>query len=155
MIGLSRILINYQENPVGIETVDQIGWSIISDKKNVFQESYELQIGEDEAFGMLVYDSGVIRSEESAHIAIEKNILKLASSKKYFIRVRITGKDGEISDWKEGFFVTALLAEKDWKAEFITIETEEDKDESKGSYLRKEFVIEKKVKAAYAHATAL
>ncbi|MBA4701299.1 MAG: family 78 glycoside hydrolase catalytic domain [Ruminococcus sp.] len=155
MIGLSRILINYQENPVGIETVDQIGWSIISDKKNVFQESYELQIGEDEAFGMLVYDSGVVRSEESAHIAIEKNILKLASSKKYFIRVRITGKDGEISDWKEGFFVTALLAEKDWKAEFITIETEEDKDESKGSYLRKEFVIEKKVKAAYAHATAL
>lgn len=155
MIGLSRILINYQENPVGIETVDQIGWSIISDKKNVFQESYELQIGEDGPFGMLIYDSGVVRSEESAHIAIDKNILKLVPSRKYFIRVRITGKDGEISDWKEGIFVTALLSEKDWKAEFITIETEEEKDESKGSYLRKEFVIGKKVKAAYAHATAL
>ncbi|WP_346908791.1 alpha-L-rhamnosidase [Faecalicatena orotica] len=155
MLGLSRILINYQENPVGIEKIEQVGWVIVSDQKHVIQKNYELQISRDEEFGELVYDSGVTESGESAHVVIDNESLKLQSSTKYFIRVRISAKDGGPSEWKTGFFVTALLSEEDWKAEFITIETEADKDDSRGSYVRNEIVIGKKVKAAYAHVTAL
>ena len=155
MLGVSRILINYQENPVGIEKIEQIGWVIESDQKNVIQKSYELQISRDETFDSLIYDSGVTDSGESAHIKIGSESLKLQSSARYFIRVRITAADGTQSEWKQGFFVTALLSVKDWKAEFITIETEADKDESKGSYLRNEIFLNKNVKAAYAHVTAL
>ena len=50
MLGLSRILINYQENPVGIEKIEQVGWVIVSDQKHVIQKNYELQISRDEEF---------------------------------------------------------------------------------------------------------
>lgn len=155
MVSVSRILINYQENPIGIEGIDQIGWSIVSDQKKVFQKSYQLQIAETKDYDLLIYDSGVVESEESAHIVIDKERFFLRSSQKYFIRVRIITNSDEMSDWKEGFFVTALLSCEEWRADFITIETEEDQDDSKGSYLRKEFVIRKEVKAAYAYVTAL
>ena len=155
MVSVSRILINYQENPIGIEGIDQIGWSIVSDQKKVFQKSYQLQIAETKDYDLLIYDSGVVESEESAHIVIDKERFFLRSSQKYFIRVRIITNSDEMSDWKEGFFVTALLSCEEWRADFITIETEEDQDDRKGSYLRKEFVIRKEVKAAYAYVTAL
>lgn len=155
MISLSRIMVNYQENPIGIEKIEQIGWCIVSDGKNVFQKKYELQIGTDESFRNVIYDSGIAESGESAHVTIPENAFKLESSRKYYIRVRITAQNGEVSGWKEGFFVTALVSDKEWKAEFITIETEADKGDSRGTYLRKEVSLEKKVKAAYAHVTAL
>lgn len=155
MISLSRILINFQENPIGIQEIDQIGWNIISDRKNVIQKSYEIQIGRDASFASLIYDSGVIESEESAHIKIAKEELPLESSTKYYIRARIAETNGNVSDWKEGFFVTALISNQEWIAQFITIETDLDKDDSKGSYLKKEVSLDKKVKSAFAHVTAL
>ena len=79
MLGLSRILINYQENPVGIEKIEQVGWVIVSDQKHVIQKNYELQISRDEEFGELVYDSGVTESGESAHVVIDNESLKLQS----------------------------------------------------------------------------
>lgn len=155
MISISRILINFQENPIGIQELQQIGWNILSDKKNVIQKSYQLQIGTDERFTSLIYDSQEVESEESAHVTIAKEELSLESTEKYFVRVRVTDGSKNVSEWKDGFFVTALLSNQEWKAEFITIETEADKDESKGSYLRKEVVLEKKVKSAFAYVTAL
>lgn len=153
MVNISKILINYQENPVGIERIEQVGWSMVSDQQNVIQYSYELQIAEDEEFAQQIYDSGRVESEVSAHVTPKMPVLQ--SARKYFIRVRVMTTAGDESAWKEGFFVTALLSKEEWRAKFITIETEEEKGESKGSYLRKEFHIDKRIKSAYAFSTAL
>lgn len=155
MVSLSKIKVNYQENAVGIGRIEQISWVIISDKRNVLQKEYELQIAEDAEFERIAFESGVVESRESVNIALPPDRIQLKSSRKYHIRVRIEAENGERSDWRTGFFVTALQNNEEWKAKFITIETEADRGESRGSYVRKEVMLKKEIRAAYAHVTAL
>lgn len=154
MVTVSLININYLENPVGIQKIEQIGWKIESDKKNVFQTRYKIQIALDKDFEQCIYETNMINSEESAHISCDLLNAKLRSSQQYFIRVKAGTTKGE-TDWKTGTFVTALLTNQEWVAEFITVESDNDSKESKGTYIRKEFAVQKAVKAAYAYTTAL
>lgn len=55
MVSVTKIRVNYLENPVGIQTVDQLGWVLVSDKSNVMQESYQLQIAHDSGFEDLIW----------------------------------------------------------------------------------------------------
>lgn len=72
------------------------------------------------------------------------------------MRAKVTDVDGECSGWsKTGYFVTALLSEEEWKAEFVSAETKENAGESKGTYVRSNFRVKGNVKAAYAFTTAL
>ena len=77
MLEVVRIWMNYEENPVGVAEMPQFGWEINSDKKNVIQKSYRLQIGTDSSFYQLIYDSGEINSSASAHIFIDSVPLKI------------------------------------------------------------------------------
>ena len=154
MITIDRIKINYQDNPVGIREIEDISWSFWSDERNVFQKGYQLQIAGDEGFTDILYDSGNVESSDSAHVTAEKMNGKLSSSTVYYVRVKADTTGGE-TGWTKASFVTALLSAEEWSAPFITIEKEEEKDESRGSYLRKEIRLKKQVKSAYAYTTAL
>lgn len=46
-------------------------------------------------------------------------------------------------------FICNWLVNNEWQGDFVSAETKADKSNSKGTYLRKEFQIEKKVKEAY------
>ena len=154
MLKIAKLKMNYQENPVGVTEVPQFGWILESNKRSVMQASYELQIAADEEFEHLLFNSGKITSDESAHVFA--NGLQIKSSEKYFVRVKASDADGESSEWSEaGYFVTALLTSEEWKAEFISAETKENAGESKGTYVRSSFGVKGKVKAAYAFTTAL
>ena len=59
MVSLSSVKVNYQHNPVGIQSIEQIGWKLCSDQKNVLQLSYQLQLASDKDFHDLIYDSGI------------------------------------------------------------------------------------------------
>lgn len=167
MVNVEKLMVNYEENPIGIEGVEQIGWTICSDRKNVHQRAYWLQIASDAVFASVVYDSGRVETEESAHVAVGQDDLRLTSTTKYWIRVKVETESGsyaadaesaantEESEWTEGSFVTALLSHEEWKAKFVTIEEETDKEDSKGSYLRTEFSARKEIACAYAYTTAL
>lgn len=61
----------------------QFAWELVSDKKNVKQKSYELQIAKDADFTDLIYNSGKTESEESAHVYAED--ASLESGKRYFV----------------------------------------------------------------------
>lgn len=154
MVSLSSVKINDQQNPVGIQSVEQIGWKIHSDRKNVLQLSYRYQLASDKDFQNLIYDSGIVNSEESAHIDGSVLNEKLVSAEKYFLRVRVDTNVGQ-TDWAYGGFVTALLAPAEWKAQFITIEKGDDSAKSKGTCLRKEIRLRKPVRSAFAFTTAL
>lgn len=155
MANVSKVLINYQENPVGIRTLEQVRWILESQERNTVQSLYELQIGEDAAFQKLVYCSGIIRGDNPVHDFQGNKKLSLSSSAKYFVRVRVKARGQENSDWKGAFFVTALLTNKEWQAQFITIERDEDKEESRSTYVRKEIQLKKEIRRAYAYTTAL
>lgn len=145
---------DYQENPTGVDQMPQFGWELESDRRNVTQKSYRLQIGEDREFTSLVYDSEETKSEESAHVFAKGADLKSAG--KYYVRVRVS--DGtEDSGWSPAaYFVTALLSGEEWKAPFVSAETEDSyREESKGTCVRGTFQVRGKIKEAYAFTTAL
>jgi len=155
MTTVSKVLLNYQEQPIGVAQIKQVGWIIESNQKNVFQKTYHLQIAEDALFTKIVYDSGIIETEESAHVTIPEGLCTLHSSKEYFIRVKVETSNGDESEWRADRFVTGVMENSEWRAPFITIETAEDKNHSKGYYLRGSCHLPKKIAAAYIHASAL
>lgn len=152
MLKITKILMDYETSQIGITHVPQFGWVLESDKRNVIQESYELQIAADQAFAEMVYESGKVRSDASAQVEANEAVLK--SQTRYYVRVRVAAA-GEETDWFSTSFVTGMMDNSQWKAEFISAEGEADKDDSKGTYVRKTFSLKGKVKEAFACTTAL
>ena len=152
MLRISEILMDYENTQTGITHVPQFGWILESDKRDVMQTAYELEIAKDAAFEKLIYQSGKVESDASAQVEVEG--VKLDSMSRYYVRVKASAKDEE-TDWAATSFVTALMDNKEWKAEFVTVEEECDADNSKGTYVRKPFCLKGKVKEAFACTTAL
>ena len=155
MIEITEILINYQNAPVGIECVEQVGWKFCSNNRNVKQAAYQIQIAGDLNYTEILFDTGRIESGESAHISLVGETLNLISSYRYSIRVRIWTQGQKCSGWKESSFVTGILNRDEWRAKFITAEDESKSAESRAYYFRREFQVQKEIKEAFVHATAL
>ena len=143
---------DYEISQVGITHIPQFGWILESDKRHVMQDSYELEIALDDVFTEKVYVGGKVESDASAQVLPEG--LTLRSQTRYFVRVRVTAA-GEETEWAETSFVTGIMDNSEWKAEFVSAEEEADKDNSKGTYVRRTFALKGKVKEAYASTTAL
>jgi len=153
MLKISQITVNYMVNPLEIVEMPQFGWVIESNRHNVIQTTYHLQIADDLNFANIVYDSSVVESEESAHIQVKE--MKLASSSKYYIRVKITDRMEE-SSWSEtAHFTTALLSNDEWRGEFVSAESEADAANSKGTYVRTGFQVKSDIASAVVYSTAL
>lgn len=152
MLKITEIRMDYEKEQIGITHVPEFSWTLESDKRNVIQESYELEIAEDAAFDKKIYESGKVKGDASAQI--QPDNVKPESQKKYFARVKVTAA-GEETDWAETSFVTGIMDNKEWKAVFVSAEEENDKDNSKGTYVRGEFTVAKPVKEAFVSVTAL
>lgn len=154
MLKITDIRVNYLENPAGIKGNIQVGWLLNSDNRNVVQTSYQVQIAKELDFNHPVFDSGETSGDESAHVPVQG--VAWESAVKYGIRVRAGDNYGEQSEWSApSFFITGLQSADEWTAEFVSAETSADKDNSKGTYVRKTFDIKGKVKSAYVLSTAL
>lgn len=153
MLQVTNLLINYLEEPMGIQGNPQFSWSLLSDNREVKQVAYQLQIALDEKFNHIVYDTGVVDSESSGQIVI--NGLELEPLKYYYVRVRATDNYKEDSPYsRPGVFLTSKF-ELPWSAEFVTAEKESEADKSEGTYIRKELKISRKIKSAFMCSTAL
>ena len=155
MSWISELKINGQKDPIGITRLEEVSWKIQSEKRNVMQKAYELEIAKDNNFQEMLFQSGKVQNMKSVGVKNNLETVELCSAKKYFIRVKIMDEVNEWTEWEYGKFVTALVDKEEWRAMFLTPESEEDGRKSNGYYLRGEVNIEKKVKAAYAFSTAL
>jgi alpha-L-rhamnosidase len=154
MLCVAEVSCNYKQGTIGTVQIPQIGWIIESDKKNVRQKSYQIQVAGDEDFNEILYDSKEVFSDQSNHVLLPE--LKLSSCTRYYYRVRLSDCDGERSEFsKTDFFETAFLKEDDWKAKFITADTAEDAQLSDARLFRTTFEIQKPIKSARAYVTAL
>lgn len=152
MIAIQKILLDYQDQPLlGAEEMPQLGWALESDGRNVRQSAYQWQLAETETFEHPLYDSGRVDSDESRSVPLPD--VSLLPCRKYFIRAKVWAGVEE-SGWATASFLTGMTGGR-WKGTFITAETEDDWVNSKGTYLRKSWRIEKPVKEAYVCATAL
>lgn len=150
MLKIDSIKTNYMTEPSGIIGSAQISWALSSDKRNVHQKSYRLRISKTGDFNDCVYDSGTVFSDESAHIRPELN---LESITRYYIQVQVTDDLGETAQ-AQSSFITGYSHIDQWQGSFISVESPEDKDESFGTLLRREFVVSGKIKSAYFVGTA-
>lgn len=153
MLKVNVLTMDYGQKMEGITHVPQFGWKLESNQRNCRQNSYHLQIGLDSEFKNCIYDSGEVRSEESAHVEVRD--MELKSLTRYFVRVKVVDNYGEESAWSKPVSFLTALCKNEWKGEFISAEKEEDGKSSKGTCVRKEIFIDKPVKSAYVMATSL
>ena len=153
MLEVRRMKIDHQTEPAGVSGMPQFGWEIASDRRNVVQKSYRLQIAGDRAFENVLYDSGAVESRESASVRPEGDFLR--GAEKYYARVQIS--DGtETSAWSGPSCFITDLDEGEWKAPFVSAENDDTyKECSKGTYVRGTFRVKGMVREAYAYTTAL
>lgn len=114
----------------------RLWWKLTSDKSEVVQESYRIVIDG-------IYDSGVIRSDES--VAIRINVL-LDEARKYTAKVEVTNNYGETATAE----TTLYTGIKNFKGKFIA-----PKEKIESFTATKRFDIRKKVKSAILYTTAL
>ncbi len=154
MLNITEIRVNHLKEPKGIVGNISIGWKISSGHKNIVQEGYQLQLSEDSNFEKILYDTGNVGSAQSQNVLVDLKSMKLLSIHYYYVRVRIWDNYGEISPWTHTRFLTALLGERRWKADFITAEQLKDKNHSPATKLWKDFKVEKPLKEAFLIVTA-
>ena len=124
MLKAVKINMEYLEQPVGLGGIPWFGWILESDRKNVVQKSYQLQIADDLRFERILYDSGVVESEESVHVEVPwertegqgirigekgKAWREIQSCREYFVRVRVSDGVEESPYSDTASFVTGIL----------------------------------------------
>ena len=140
----------YRMNPLGIDIKKpRISWKIQSDQRGTMQKAYQIQVVVDsDDFSDLLWDTGIIMSDES--IQIEYGGPELKPRTRYFYRVKVWDNFECESLWSDtAWWETGLLHSTEWKAEWITPDTEEIDPLSEPAFLlRKEF----KLKAGFISA---
>ncbi|HEU4389999.1 MAG TPA: family 78 glycoside hydrolase catalytic domain, partial [Blastocatellia bacterium] len=150
--------VEYKSNPIGIDAArPRLSWQIQADARGVVQSAYQIRVATSER-GLqgttLVWDSGRVTSDESAHRSYEGPPLK--SRQRYYWQVRIWDGAGKGSDWSEAaFWEMGLLNAADWKADWIEPDLQEDVTKpGPVPMLRREFKANGVVQSARAYVTS-
>lgn len=110
--------VNYMENPVGIDNGDiKFSW-----EPSVRQKAYEIIVrcGDE-----IVWDSGIVRTEETIQVPYQGKPLENAT--RYTYRIYVMDGEQQIYDSGEAFFETAFVTGEPFLgAEFISMNPEEN-----------------------------
>ncbi len=154
MIAVTELTMDHLKNPVGTAGMPRFSWKLESDQRNVLQEGYRLQIAGTPDFQAPIYDSGFVESSQSAHVeAAEDGFLRSLS--RYYVRVQVRAGGCESAFCIPRFFVTGILREQEWEAQFVSGESREDRERSGSTCLRRDILLSGQVEEAYVCATAL
>jgi hypothetical protein len=120
MLKVFQLCCEYRVNPVGVFTPEpRFSWKIETNKSNIMQSAYIVQISPAEDFSVELSDSGWVESAQS-HLLV---FARVPRSERRFWRVKIRDNQGEESGWSEtAFFETSLYDVSGWKAVFISAE---------------------------------
>lgn len=157
MTTVSKLQANYLDRVVGLTETPQFSWAIETPFRNCRQTQYQIQIADNPSFKAPLFDTGMVESDQSAHIKVQQFLPEEGST--YWARVRVvTDSAGEgIATSPFSDCVTILGGLKNpalLKDSFITAETEDDRTSSKGTYLRKVITLEKEITSAVVFSTA-
>jgi len=159
--SVSKLRVNYRNNPLGIDDpTPRLSWQINASTRGFIQHAYQIQVSTDEAFqAPCIWDSGQVQSVETIHIEYEGAALE--SRTRYYVRVRVWGDLGQVSEWSvPAYWETAFLTGDEWQASWISAPLQQDKNMDKDTdepcdYMRKEFTVEKPIQSARIYATSL
>src|SRR5688572_6787747 len=84
-VRVTDLKIENQNNPIGLSMLNpRFNWILLSDKRNVKQTAFEIQVSEDNT---IVWASSKVSSEASVHIPYKGKPLE--SGKRYKWKVRV------------------------------------------------------------------
>lgn len=139
--------VNHIENPLGYSLKDlSFSW-IVSESTGKYQQAAQVQIGLNNSFDELIYDSG--RIDTICSLGYKPDI-KLAPCTRYYWRVMVWAEDNDYGMSDTAWFETGKCGEP-WKGKWIT--TPFDKDTH--PIFHKLFDIPCNIKAARVYVTGL
>ena len=149
-----NLLVENRSNPLGIDvTLPRFSWQLDIGKRNEMQTAYRIQVSSKPNFGAAIWDSGQISSDSSVMVAYKGSALQ--SGKRYYWRVKVWDNHGAASAWSVGaWWQMALLNATDWQAKWITPGYAEDTVNRPSPILRKQFIVNRKIRSATAYITA-
>lgn len=156
MLEVVQLRCEYKINPVGIGVKrPRISWKLKSDRRAVVQGAFEIEVASDEAFAAIVWRSGKVNSDRSAHVELDG--LESASRTRYYYRVKSWDAQGESSAWSApAYWETGILDAGEWNAQWISApESVIPADSEQAPMLRKAFAAGTGVRKARIYATAL
>lgn len=113
----------YELNPLGIDTSrPRLSWTVHSTKRNVQQAAYRVLVASTPELlaqdnGDL-WDSGKVQSDQSHQVVYSGK--PLASHQRYCWKVKVWQKGNGEGQWSDpGNWTTAVLAPKEWRAQWI------------------------------------
>ncbi|REE92775.1 alpha-L-rhamnosidase [Paenibacillus taihuensis] len=157
MFGIYELRCDYRINPIGLGArIPRLSWKLQSDRRGTVQSAYRLQVSLGEQFDSIVWDSEVVRSEQSVHV--EPQELAILPRTRYYYRVEAWNEAGEGSGWSEtAFWETGLTDAGKWDADWIAAPEKIGGDVFPEAVpmLRRDFAIDGIVTSARIYATAL
>jgi alpha-L-rhamnosidase len=131
----------------------RLSWMINTESREWHQSAYEIEAHD--ANGKLRGQTGKIESDQS--VLVPWPFEPLSSREQLSVRVRVWGKDGNVSEWSDAVTLEAgLLSASDWTAQFISPTWDEDVSRSNPSpYLRREFELRAGIKSARLYISSL
>lgn len=146
MNKIRDLRIEYRKDPIGIDEVPRFSWKLESDKKNVKQKGYQIQVMSD---GKYIWDSGHQDSEQSMLISYEGKELKPMTIHK--VLVSVWNNYDEVEQIT-GTFETGLISKDNWQGQWIT-HTLPDDNSSCPVFVH-QFKTPKAIKSARLYASA-
>jgi alpha-L-rhamnosidase len=122
-VGVENLRCESLQNPLGIERLQpHFSWELASGEPDVSQSSYRIIVASSpeklEADQGDIWDSGRVKSEQTAHIVYEG--LPLESAHCYYWKVKAGIKQGKDTPWSStACWSTGLLHTSDWQAQWI------------------------------------
>jgi len=158
-ISVKNLRTEYLENPLGIDVPKpRLSWQSAGEGRNVMQGAYQVQVIQDavqfESGKDLLWDSGKVTSDNSTYI--QYGGPDAQSGQRCLWRVRVWDQDDQPSNWSEpAWWEMGLLEEKEWRADWIEVDWEEDLKAFKPCpFFRRSFVLEQPVKSARLYITS-
>jgi alpha-L-rhamnosidase len=156
MLIVKKLRCEYWENPNGIDIQEpRISWQIHSDARAVLQTAYQIQVSVEPGFQQLLWDSGMVKSDQAIHIEIKE--VTLEACRRYYYRVQAWSNQGEVSGWSEAaFWEMGLLNAMNWQAQWICApKAQFPIDAEQSPLLRRLFQVKNQIKLARLYVTSL